>query len=218
MSDSRTGSREVLGPTHVNGALAAGAVSAAVWGLDPLQLTTIAAASSLAAGLPDEDRVVNDGPNHRSLTHSVAFAAVVAAFLLAYVSPRIPDIGPAVGSKLVELPLAGGLLGEANAGSIGEYLAALMLIGAIGLAIGYFSHLLLDALTPAGVWILLPGGPRFSLPLVSKVGNATEDLFDAGFRLCAAVGVGVVLVRYALRSEWLHGLASALWMFLRGLV
>lgn len=45
----------------------------------------------------------------------------------------------------------------------------------MGFALGYLSHLLLDALTVKGIWLASPGGRRLAFPLVRE-GRVPEPL------------------------------------------
>lgn len=216
----------MLGPTHANGAIAAAVVVSAAVGLDPLQAITFTVTSAVAAYLPDKDRLVDSGPNHRSLTHSFAFGLGISYVLVAYVRPRVVEIGPALGSRLGdrlgELPVLGALVGgtfaSGFASAAGEWVASLVLIAALGAALGYLSHLLLDALTPAGVWILLPGGPRLCLPVVRKVGNATESLINRGFQVVTALGAVAVLYQFSSRFGFDSGSLTDLMRSVLGIV
>lgn len=212
----------MLGPTHANGAIAAAVVVSAAVGLDPLQAITFTVTSAVAAYLPDKDRLVDSGPNHRSLTHSLAFGLGISFVLVSYVHPRVVEIGPALGSRLGdrlgELPVLGALVGGTFASAAGEWVASLVLIAALGAALGYLSHLLLDALTPAGVWILLPGGPRLCLPIVRKVGNATESLINRGFQVVTALGAVAVLYQFGSRFGFDSGSLTDLMRSVLGIV
>ena len=211
---AKDGAGPMLGKTHVTGALAAGAAGAALLGVDPVQATVMGSTSALAAGLPDEDRVLDDGPGHRSITHSVAFAAGVAFVFLSYLGPRLSSLEAVFANGISGLPVLGGLAGPEVASSagavLGAWFAETVLAGAVGAGIGYVSHLALDALTPAGVWVLLPGGPRISLPVVSKVGNATEKLINRFLALCAFVAAGAVVWNFERETGgWLTGLVGS---------
>lgn len=120
----------MLGRSHVIGAAACGVAAAAVTGASPEEAVVVGVAATFTAKLPDVDRIVNDGPNHRSLTHSVVLAGGLVVALAFFFS--------------------------AGAG-------VLMSAAILGLALGYLSHLALDAMTTASVPLLWPGGPRFSL-------------------------------------------------------
>lgn len=144
----------MLGRSHVIGAAAIGVGAAALTGHAPAEAVAVGAAATVTAKLPDLDRIVNDGPNHRSLTHSVVLAGglvVVLAFILAQ------GMG-ALGSAVV-----------------------------FGLAAGYLSHLLLDAMTPKSIPLLWPGGPLFSLGSI-----ATGKLGERVVVWCLVTGAVVV--------------------------
>ena len=198
----------MMGKTHVTGAIAAGTTGAALAQLDPVEACALTATSAVAAGLPDEDRVLDDSPNHRSLTHSLSFAVVLFLAFLVYLRPRMADLGPQFAQEAAGLPFIpfiGGFGGEELAAGVGSYLAGLLFIAVAGLGLGYLSHLLLDALTPAGIWLVLPGGPRLRVPVISKVGDAREAVAERLLAVVALGGAGVVLWRF----EPLAGLARS---------
>lgn len=126
----------MLGRTHVIGAAAVGAATGAAAGLSPAETIALAAGAAVTAKLPDVDRIINSGPNHRSLTHSVVLA----------------------GGLVVALAFA------VTAGLSGETVEDALIAAAVwGGAVGYLSHLALDSMTAKSIPLLWPGGPMFSL-------------------------------------------------------
>lgn len=133
------------------GAAAIGVAVAAATGHSPVEAAAVGAAAVVTAKLPDVDRLVNDGPNHRSLPHSLIIAGGLVVALAVYASTR-PEV--------------------AEAGILGMRLGSAVVLG---LAVGYLSHLALDAITTAGIPLFLPGGPRLSLGLV-RTGKLGEQV------------------------------------------
>lgn len=86
----------MLGRSHVIGAAACGVAAAAITGHAPVEAVAVGAAATLTAKLPDIDRVVNDGPNHRSLTHSVVLAGGLVVALVFVLSQGAGALGSAV--------------------------------------------------------------------------------------------------------------------------
>ncbi len=160
----------MLGKTHVIGAVATGAATGAAFGLPISHTVAMAGASAVTAKLPDLDRLVNKGPNHRSLTHSAMMAGGGVAGLAYYVCSRLPD----------------SLLGW------GFIVPAVVW----GLAVGYLSHLILDSFTSKKVPLLFPGGARVGMGVV-KTGTTGESAFLAlaivGVGLYLLVSYGAAL-------------------------
>lgn len=156
----------MLGRTHVIGGAAIGAATGAAVGLSPVETVALAAGAAVTAKLPDVDRVVNKGPNHRSLTHSVVFAGGLVVALAFAVT-------------------AGGYI--AADGLEGALIAAAVW----GLAVGYVSHLLLDSMTDKSVPLLWPGGPLFSLGSVATGKFGERLVLWLLLVVCAAVVVAV---------------------------
>ena len=160
------------GPTHQAGALLAAGLYAQAAGLSPALTFVTAAGAYLAARRPDMDAAPeSEDPkrryDHRGYPHSLLFAgggvltlALWAVAIFGY-PPRDLAEGLPLAEALVSLsegppaPLAGAL--------------------AVGFALGYLSHLLLDALTVKGIWLMSPGGCRLAFPLV-KEGRVPEPL------------------------------------------
>lgn len=153
--------------THLTGAALAGAGVALGAGLAPLGSALVIAGALGCAMVPDWDRALDTGPDHRSLTHSLVFAGGLVVFaaimaVAAFGFAGAPGEGtPVVSGVLLEDP---------------SPLAPLLGAFAVGGAAGYVSHLLLDSLTGKRIWLLFPGGPRFGLP-VFNTGGLGEALF-----------------------------------------
>lgn len=155
----------MMGHTHmVGGALAGLAVSyAAGLGFEEAAALTIGAIAT--SKLPDVDAKINKGPDHRSFPHTVILgggAAVVLA-LVAYVWLSTNA-------------------SSAGLGPLGPGTVALLAPGA---AIGYLTHLALDASTKSGIWLLLPKDKRIGLPrkYAVRTGSLTELLISGGMAL-----------------------------------
>jgi membrane-bound metal-dependent hydrolase YbcI (DUF457 family) len=156
--------------THLTGAGVAGLAAGAAWGLGPAQTLVLFAAALPVASLPDKDRLLNPGRDHRSWPHSIILGGggiLIAAYYLSrwLVEEHVP----------------------------------LLALAPYGVAAGYLSHLMLDALTGAGVWVLAPGGPRVRLASI-ELGGPGEDLVRGS--LWAAGGL---IVLYAWLPDILHG-------------
>ncbi len=146
----------LTGKTHLVGALLASTVLS--FGLDPVGTMAFVATAAIGCKVPDLDRVINSGPSHRSLPHSLGIA----------------------GGAVVALALFAAALPDANTFLITS-----------GFAVGYLSHLLLDALTPSKIPLLLPGGPRFGIGII-PTGSLREG---ACFFLLTLLLVGVLVLR-----------------------
>lgn len=151
------------GPTHKVGAAAAGVVAAGPFlGLGPVEALILAAAATLSAKLPDKDRHhEKGGGGGRSVTHSLALGLLLSAALVYWVP--------------YEELLGWGILGTLA-----------RLVGA-GIAVGWMSHLALDALTDERIPVLLPGvGPRFGVRLTptSRPCTLTELVVRASLAVC----------------------------------
>lgn len=152
------------------------------------------------ATLPDVDLTVS-GLRHRGPTHSIAFAlatAIVAGGVTRWsvrrldwsaVAGRVPE--PLAG--LAPEPLAGrvsALLGDALAGvAVSPGTLGLVVGAAAAVAVG--SHVLGDALTPAGVELLWPISRENVSVGVVTAGN---PLANYGFFACGSLAVVAVLV------------------------
>lgn len=146
--------------THVLGAVAASIAVSQLLGFD-LAHTAVVVGTAVAGGkAPDLDRHIDDGPDHRSITHSVVFGGggVVVLAAVVFAAAHI---------------------------SATPYLGA----GAIGVAAGYLSHLLLDSLTPARVFVAGSGGRRIGPGLIK-----TGGLGEMGVMATLAVGVAALAI------------------------
>lgn len=160
------------GPTHHAGAILAGVGASVALGLDPAGAIALTAGSAAAAMAPDVDRRSNPGPNHRALPHSLIFAGggvtVLAVLASLYLSST-------AGHELLA-PLAQAQTTLLTPGNLS--------LVPLGVAAGYLSHLLLDSMTPARIFLLHPGGRRIGLGRV-KVGGGVEHLMRIGLVLGA---------------------------------
>lgn len=159
----------MMGHTHVLGGAVAGlAVSyGAGLGFEGAAALTIGAIAT--SKLPDVDARVIRGPDHRSVPHTVVLGggfAVVAA-LVAYVW----------------------LSANASSTSLGPLGPGTVALLAPGAAIGYLTHLALDASTKSGIWLLLPKDKRVGLPrkYAVRTGSPTELLISGGMALMTLV-------------------------------
>lgn len=159
------GENLVTRKTHTAGAALAGAGVALAAGLSVFEAGVLVLGALATAMVPDWDRVLDSGPNHRSVTHSLIFAG---GFVVALAAFSVATFGFAGGGSTIR-----GFLLEGSARSM---LASLLGTFAVGGAVGYISHLLLDSLTGKRIWLLFPGGPRFGLPLFIT-GEFGETLF-----------------------------------------
>lgn len=155
----------MMGPTHLAGGALGGLAASAVAGLDTGQAFALTAGALAASRLPDVDAKLNPGPAHRGLPHSLVFGgggAVLATLLL------LSWLGSPAGERaLAPLGTAGGPVSP-------EALS----MAVVGSGIGYLTHLLLDACTKSGIWLLLPRGTRIGLPrrYALKTGGPAERL------------------------------------------
>lgn len=159
--------------THLTGAALAGAGLSLAAGLAPLGTALVVAGSLAFAMVPDWDRALDSGPDHRSLTHSLVFAggAVVLAAVAAVAVFGFAGAGAAQG---VAAGVEGLLLRDPS--PLAEAFGPLVGAFSVGGAAGYVSHLLLDSMTGKRIWLLFPGGPRFGLPVLNT-GGLGEWLF-----------------------------------------
>ncbi len=150
----------MLGKTHVIGGIATGAATGAAFGLPIGHTVAMAAASGITAKLPDVDRLINKGPNHRSLTHSLVIAGGGFLALAYYLCSILPST----------------LLG----------MGFIVPVIIWGLAIGYVSHLLLDSFTCKKIPLLFPRGAKFGGGLIST-GTKAEGFFLSTMMLTTAI-------------------------------
>lgn len=170
----------MMGPTHELGGFTAGLGAAALLTSEGqvAEGAVLATASVLTSRLPDVDLALGGGPDHRSMTHSLAFAGVplvVGAFLL------LSALGLDVTGSLSGGGIAavGGGSGEAILGIPLTVHAALVM----GLVVGYLSHLVLDSLTPKGIFLLTPDGPRIGLRFIDT--DSSGETFFYGLLIVA---------------------------------
>ena len=161
----------MTGATHQAGALLAAGLYAQAISLSPALVVATAAGALAAARLPDVDAPRDpEDPrryDHRRGPHSLVFAGggVLLAALLAVAAFGYPPTQLGEGEPLF---LA---LVQLYQGATGK-LAAVV---AVGVALGYLSHLFLDFFTTKGIWLLRPKGVRLALPVVRR-GRLPEPL------------------------------------------
>jgi membrane-bound metal-dependent hydrolase YbcI (DUF457 family) len=163
----------MMGPTHfAGGALAGLAVSYGI-GLGLEQAAALTAGAIATSKLPDIDAEVKRGPDHRSFPHSLVIGGGVALMVALVVWGTVltgaangliyalPDSAP-VSAATLNLAVAGGVL-------------------------GYFTHLLLDAMTRSGIWLLMPKGKALRLPkrYSVRIGGVGEWLVSGVMVVCA---------------------------------
>ena len=162
----------MTGATHEAGALLAAGLYAQAADLSPALTVVTAAGAFFAARRPDMDSAPgSEDPkaryDHRGYPHSLVFAGggvlVLALWAVAIFGHPAPDL-----ARGLPLPEALVALSEGPP-------APLVGVAAVGFALGYLSHLLLDALTTKGIWLSSPGGRRLAFPLV-KEGRVPEPL------------------------------------------
>jgi membrane-bound metal-dependent hydrolase YbcI (DUF457 family) len=159
----------VNGPTHKLGAAAAAVLVAGYMGAPGVQAGVLAASAVAGCLLPDADGHYKRGFGGRSATHSVALGIVGTAALLTMVPYET---------------LAGDLAPAAR-------------LLALGFAVGWLSHLVLDALTLERVPLLWPGvGPQIGIGLTSVERSATPT----EWLLRAAL---LVTILYVVAATWL---------------
>jgi len=78
----------VTGKTHLVGAVLAG--TALTFGADPLVSAVLVAAAAVGSKAPDLDRLLDSGPSHRSLPHSLGLAGG-GAVLVAAIAATLPE-------------------------------------------------------------------------------------------------------------------------------
>lgn len=163
----------MMGHTHVTGGALAGlAVSyGSGLGLEGAAALTIGAIAT--SKLPDVDARIIKGPDHRSFPHTVipgeGAAVMLALFLYVWLSANSARV---------------------SVGPLGEEVELL----APGAALGYLTHLVLDASTKSGIWLLIPKDRRVGLPrkYAVRTGGPTELLISGGMALVAlALGLAV---------------------------
>lgn len=176
----------MMGHTHVvGGALAGLAVSyGAGLGFEGAAALTIGAIAT--SKLPDVDARLIRGPDHRSFPHTVILgggsAMVLALVAYVWLSTNAASI---------------------SLGPLGSAVALL----APGAAIGYLTHLALDASTKSGIWLLLPKDRRVGLPrkYAVRTGSLTELLISGGMALVTLVLAVAVFAQTLGGTEFLFG-------------
>lgn len=127
-----------------------GLTAAAISGVDPAGGVSLVVGALAASRLPDVDTKWGLGKAHRSLPHSLLLAGgsvfVAAAVVFAWLYSG--DGNEALGGSYSPQSITTELIG----------------LGVIGFALGYLSHLLLDASTIHGIWLAVPGGRKIKPP------------------------------------------------------
>ncbi|MDP9474357.1 MAG: metal-dependent hydrolase [Actinomycetota bacterium] len=160
------------GATHQAGALLAAGLYAQAVGLSPALTAVTAAGAFVAARGPDVDSSPeSEDPkrryDHRGYPHSLVFAG---GGVLALALWAVALLGYPASDLARDLPLSAALVAVSEGPP-----APLAGVVAVSFALGYLSHLLLDALTVKGIWLLSPGGRRLAFPLVRQ-GRVPEPL------------------------------------------
>jgi len=163
----------------------------------------VAVAAAMAAGAPSPGgimpAVLGSWLPDTDTPYSMAWAAgavwLAAARLPASLKPAL-KAGKVEATIVVVAYLALALLGRHRgfthslagfAAAAGSYILIFGFQALLPFGVGYFSHLLLDAMTPAGVPLYWPSAQRFGFPLV-RTGGFVEYLirnvaFAAAFAL-----------------------------------
>lgn len=178
-------------PTHVAGAVFAGAGAAAATGLAPVETAAIVAGSVAASTSPDIDVHTGRGKAHRWWPHSLIYAggAMVALAVLAWVWLGA-FLGGVAYDWLATRPATGDLLGALPAQSRELVVERMPTLFITGLTVGYLSHLALDAMTPARIYLGSPNNGR-------KIGPGTipnGSVKEMSVRLVLAVATVVVVI------------------------
>lgn len=163
--------------THYPGGALAGIAVSAALGLSTEQALGLTVGAVAASTLPDIDAKVNIGNDydHRSLPHSLLFGGggFTVLALIAYLWLRANT--PELGSGLLE--------------------PSTLTLLAPGAAVGYLSHLALDAPNRSGIWLLAPGGKRLAPPkqYAVKTGGMVELLIRVALIVaCVVLGLAVL--------------------------
>jgi membrane-bound metal-dependent hydrolase YbcI (DUF457 family) len=173
----------MMGYTHVVGGAATGLAVSWAAGLGFEGAVALTAGAVATSKLPDVDAKINRSPDHRSFPHTliVGGGAAVVVACIAYVWLWANASGLAVG------PLSAGEV-------------ALI---APGGAIGYLTHLALDAATSSGIWLLVPKDRRIGLPRkyairtgglgeLTVLGVMLVGAFTLGFGVLGGAGLASV--------------------------
>lgn len=176
-----------MGPTHVTGGALAGLAVSYGTGLGFEEAAALTIGAIATSKLPDVDAKIIRSPDHRSFPHTVILGggmAVVLA-LLAYVW----------------------ITANASSASLGPLGPGTVAFLAPGAAIGYLTHLALDASTKSGIWLLLPKDKRIGLPreYAVRTGSPMELLISGGMAL-VTLALAVVVFAPALGGlSFLYG-------------
>lgn len=162
-------------PTHQLGGALCGLVAASTWGLPTDEATALTVGSFAASITPDVDAKLRIGRSydHRSLPHSLIFGGL-GSILLAFL---------AYNWLTVNAPSTAGDV-------IPPGTVALLAPGA---AIGYLSHLALDAMNPSGVWLFMPKGRRIGLPREKAIRTGSFKELVMFVLLMAALAVALIV-------------------------
>lgn len=189
-------------PTHYTGGALAGLVVSTAGSLSVDQAAALTAGSIAASIAPDVDAKLSflhpfrPGYDHRSFPHSLLFGGG-GVLLLALIGYLWLSGLPA--AAIIPEPLG-----------IGVFTPDTLALLAPGVAIGYLSHLALDAMTVSGIWLRVPRGKRVGLPKKKAVrtGSLTE-LLVWFVMVIITVGLGVAVFAPALDAlggvEFLYG-------------
>lgn len=164
----------MMGHTHVTGGALAGLAVSYGAGLGFKGAAALTIGAIATSKLPDVDAKINKSPDHRSFPHTVVLgggaAVVLALVAYAWLSANAPT------------------------SALGFLSPASVALVAPGGAIGYLTHLALDASTKSGIWLLLPKDRRIGLPkkYAVRTGGPIELLISGGMALVTlALGIAV---------------------------
>lgn len=176
----------MMGPTHELGGFTAGLGAAALLTAEGqvAEGAVLATASVLTSRVPDVDLALGGGPDHRSMTHSLVFAggALIAGAYFLLTALGINVLAAFTGGGI----RAPGASGEAILGIPLTVHAALVM----GLVVGYLSHLLLDSMTPKGIFLLTPDGPRVGLRFIDT--DSAAETFFYGLLVVAIAAIAIL--------------------------
>lgn len=177
----------MMSHTHLTGGALAGiAVSyGAGLGFEGAAALTIGAIAT--SKLPDMDARLIRGPDHRSFPHTVILGGGLAVML-----------------ALVAYVWITASAASASLGPLGPGTVALL---APGGAIGYLTHLALDASTKSEIWLLFPKDKRVGIPrkMAVRTGSPTELLISGGMALVTLMLAVAVFAPALGGAEFLFG-------------